>query len=275
MIKSINGLEYGGAFHTFFWDTKNNPNAIIDNGLANCTTFVYGDVLRDLNKPMVSRIANAGNWHNYLINGWLKIPYEKDKLKIGDVIEWSKKNHVARYSNTGYVSGSFYTGIHGKAYYNGGYDTRNFSSLKELSDFMISNYPYRFFHYIGIDTECSNVGGQPDYILVMPLQSVSRNEKVNQIQVLTNEQYVRDENRIILCCAESGYYNVLNTKEDGYTWYEVEENKFIVGVNNRVIYLPKETTKDIKKENVELKILVDDYKKRLDKIKKLSEVNNE
>lgn len=279
MIKSINGLEYGGKYHQYFWDESINLGATIDLALPDCTTFVLGDVLVDRGKSPVSVLRNAGAWHNYLANGWIAIPYEESKLKLGDIVEWSAHNHVARVSEIkkgeAFVSRSYYTGIHGKAYYNGSYDTRNFSSLRDLSDFMISNYPYRFFHFVNLDVENDSVGGKPNYILVMPLSSVNKDTSKNQIQVLTNEQYVRDENDEIISGCEKGYYNVLSTKQlRGYTWYEVEKDKFIAGVNGRVIYLPKESKKQLEQEIADLTALLKDYEKRLNKINSLSEVND-
>lgn len=277
MRTTPNGIEYGGSASKYYWDLLINANATISNALANCTTYVYGNVKEEGHRAIVSRIVNAGNWHNYLANGWLALPYEYSKVEIGDVLEWQSKNHVARVSEIAdgkiYISGSFYTGEHGKSMYNGSYDTRyQFKTLEQLSRFMIENYPERFFHFWNLETENKWVNGTPTYILKQPLYSVARDERKNQLEVLTNEQYVRNQNDEVISGCESGYYNVLSSKEyRGYTWYEVEKNKFIALVKGRVNYLPKtKDDEDIINENKALKKENEELKRRLQEINKLS-----
>lgn len=271
-----NGLEYGGTSHSYYWDKKYNPNATITDGLADCTTYVYGRVLEE-NKPVpVKRIGSAGSWHKNLTNGWVALPYKASNVRPGDIIEWANENHVAyteQVSDKIYISGSFYTGMHGRAYWNGAYDTRSFNSLKEMCDWMIKNYAYRFFHYTTVDTESSWCGGQPDYILRLEgtvVKPVDEDNSKDQIKVLTDVQYVRDNNNNILGQAAAGFYNVLSTKENsGYVWYEVESGKFIAGVSGRVIYIPKQEQSELEKlreENLELKNKLADVKKQLEKI---------
>ena len=263
MITSINGLEYGGKYNKYFWDVNVNPLATISNCLANCTTFVIGDVLSDKLPMPISMLRNANSWHNYVTNGWTVHDFDYNSVQVGDILEWTSGCHVARVTKIKnsqvYVSGSFYTGIHGRAYYGGGFDTRDgLNSLQEVSDFMIKNYPVRFFHFWELEEENRWVGYSPRYILRPPTQTVTpvdRNELVDQIQVLTNEQNVRDKDNNILGFAKKGWYNVLSTiDKNGYTWCEVEENKYIALIPDRVIYYQASSEiEKLKEENKQLK----------------------
>ena len=162
---------------------------------------------------------------------------------------------------------AFYTGDDGTAY-----STRaNFSTVEQVSNFMLTNYPFRYFHCLDITQECQKVGGLPQYILKAPLYSVKRNTNKDQIEVLTFEQNVRDGKNNILKKAEKGFFNIISTKQyDGYTWYEVEKDRYIAGVNGRVVYLPKEDDENIIEENKRLKRENEDLKKRLSEIKELA-----
>lgn len=262
MRTTANGLEYPNSF---YWDINRNPYASILNGLADCTCYVYGAVIEEGHRPIISEVRNANTFQKSLINGWSRIPYDKNKLEEGDVIQWVDHCHVAVYVGGGRISGSYYTGIHGKAYWNGKFDTRSFVSLKEMSDWMIRNYPKRFFHCWSIEEENEWVGGEPEYILKHPLYSVKENPSVDQIHVLTNDMNVRNNSNEILKRAESGYYNVLGWKDsNGYRWYEVEPDKYIAGYEGRVVYLPaNEDIASLKKE-------IEDLKETLRKINELS-----
>lgn len=274
MITNIKDCLYDNKF---YWNIEYNPNATIENALPNCTTLCYGAIIQDGHKPPVKTIKNASSWHTVLTNGWSYIPYDVDKLEVGDIIEWQKKCHVAVCSkieeNKKIISASWYTGEHGKSVYEGSFDTRySFGSLQQLSDYMLLNYKTRYFHCWSIDDENKYVGGLPEYILKAPLYSVKRDTNKNQIEVLTYEQNVRNKDNEIVKKAEKGYFNILSTKQDdNYVWYEVNKGLYIAGVNGRVNYLPKnendlqEQINCLKKEN---EILKD----KLLQINKLSEV---
>ena len=256
MRVSAKGLEYPNKY---YWDKAITPYGDITNGLADCTCYAYGAVIEEGHRPVVSKLCNADSFHKYLINGWSYVPYNPAKLEPGDIIEWSSKCHVAVYTGGNLISGSFYTGDHGRAYYNGKFDTRSFTSLQQMSDWMIKNYPTRFFHHWDIDTENRWVNGTPDYILKHPLYSVPQNTSVNQIQVLADDMNVRNDNNDILCRAEKGFYNVLGWKDsNGYRWYEVEPGKYIANVASRVIYIPCEDSiiEELKAENERLRNLL-------------------
>lgn len=270
---SLEKIVYGGEYHRFFWDLDFNPNATIDNALANCTTLVYGDCLLD-NFKIVSQIVGASAWHKYS-----NVPVKKFKpsdVQIGDVIEWASKCHVARVykieNGKVFIRGSFYTGIHGKAFYNGSYDVRTgFKSLKEVSDFFENNYPYRMYHETDLETENNWVGGEPDYILKCACVSpVSKNEDKNQIYVLVDGQNIRNNpNGDVIGSGVKGYFNVIQKIEDGYVWYEIEKNKWIAQVDGRVVYYPK--TQDYSKLYWEQVELNKQLKSQLDDIRKLTE----
>ena len=269
MRVTAKGLEYPNSY---YWDIDKNPYASVLNGLADCTAFSFGAVIEDGHRPVVSRVCNANNYHKFLINGWSYINYDESKLEIGDIIEWQSKCHVAVYVGNGKISGSFYTGIHGKAYYNGKFDTRNFKSLKEMSDWMFTNYPTRTFHCWNIEEESRWVGSTPELILKHPLYSVVENPSVDQIYVSGDDMNVRNDKNEILKRAEKGYYNVLGWKDaNGYRWYEVEKGKYIANVESRVTFIPAKDDlvtrlQILEKENEELK-------KILKEINRLSEVN--
>lgn len=258
MITNIKDVIYDKEY---FWDIKLNPNATIKNALPNCTTCAYGLIIAEGKLSPVSDIVSAGSWDKYLSNGWMSVDYDSELIEVGDIIQWIDKGHVATISKIDgdkkIVSASFYTGEHGTSIYEGQYDTRHFNSLKELSDFMLEKYPNRYFHVWDIEEECRWVGGLPNKILKHPLYSIKRDLSVNQIEVMTYSQNVRNNDNTILKKTEKGYYNVLSTKENnGYVWYEVEPNMYIAGVEDRVVYLPKSDDKkyeELLKENLILK----------------------
>lgn len=256
MRYTLNDLKYGGKYHTFFWGDL-NPNATISNGLANCTTLTYGDCLVDGWQP-VSRIVNANNWHNYAIGSVLK--FDRSLVQKGDVLEWVNGCHVAKVESVDdeiMLNCSWYTGEHGVAVWNGSFDTRHFSSLQQMSDFFITNYPTRFYHYWSLDDEIRGVGYEPTYIIRrMPqLEPDGENKTIDQIHVLTNEQNVRTApGGDIVMTAESGFYNVYGQFNDGkYIWYNVKENLWIAGVNGRVEFIDSED--DIKKLKKAIEVL--------------------
>lgn len=61
------------------------------------------------------------------------------------------------------------------------------------------------------------------------IKPVSRNENVDQIEVLIENLRIRDNpSGNILSLAIPGIYNIISKKEkDGYTWYQISKNKWI------------------------------------------------
>jgi len=270
MSYTIDEIKFGGKYHPFFWGDL-NPNATISNGIANCTTFTYGDCLRD-GWEVVSRIVNANQWHT-VTNGEV-LNFDINLVEVGDVLEWVNGCHVAKVDRIEngkiYLNCSWYTGVHGVAIYNGSWDTRPFSSLQELSDFMFTNYPTRTYHNWTLEQECNGVGGQPQYIIKKPhiIEADGEDKSVDQILVKTSEQNVRTQpNGAIIGIAQSGYYDVYDKVADSkYIWYKIHDGYFIAGVDGRVEFIEGEDDiARLKKENAELK-------ERLRQINKLSEV---
>lgn len=305
MRKNIDGLEYNGSAHKYYWDISVNPVATIKACLADCTAFVYGACLEYGLPAPVSKVSEANQWHTLLINGWKAIPFDKSKVKVNDIIEWGK-NHVAIVSDIIdgkiMISGSFYTGEHGKAYIDGKYDTRDsFKSLEEVSNFMIKNYRYRFFHYVDLDTESQWVGGQPEYILVAPNQSVmpvERNRYVDQIETTDRGLRIRTAPSLsatIHSSVQIGYYNVWATHEaDGYVWYEIADGLWcanittnflkasdedVAGELSKLVNALKDKVNALEKQNIELKEINTDIQVKLekaeDKLKKIEGILNE
>ena len=265
---NIQDLGYYGKYSKYFFDTNYNPSGTLGLCIANCTGGVLGYCLIEGDPFPVTSLRNANVWHNYITSDYSLTSYAKSKLKKGDVIEWVKKCHVVKVADVidgeVYVHSSWYTGEHGKSVYNGAFDTRErFSTKEEWSNWCLKNYPYRYYHYCTIEEEISGVGGTPEYILSLNTKTiypVERNSQVDQIQVNTDEQNIRDNpNGNVIGKAKGGYYNVLSrTDSNGYTWNEVEPSIYIASggnVGDRVVFLPA-TDSDyelLKKENEELK----------------------
>lgn len=170
-----NGLEYGGSAHIYYWDPSRNPGASYENCMANCTTYAYGRILEAGDPAPISGWYSAAAWHGNLINGWTYEAFDVNNCRVGDLVEWytSDRNHVAviEYitATTIYVSQSYYTGDHGQSYWQGDFDTRTAavmgSTMQSVSNWMIANYPNRFFAY-GAVTDAYNA--MPDLILRNP-----------------------------------------------------------------------------------------------------------
>ena len=256
---TLDEIKYGGKYHPFFWEDM-NPYASIQNGLGNCTNMTYGDCLIDGWTP-ITKAPNANNWHLYA-NGEV-IPFDISLVKVGDVIEWVEGCHVARVDEIidgmPFLNCSWYTGIHGVAKYDGEWDKRPFTSMQQLSDFMVNNYPTRMYHHWSLERENSGVGASPRYIIRRPnvIKADGEDKAIDQIKVLTNEQNVRtapNTNSQIVGVAQSGFYDVYGTFNDGkYTWYQIKETLYIAGVNGRVEFIESED--DIKKLKREIELL--------------------
>lgn len=254
---TIDGLAYEDG-NGYYWDIKVNPGASVANGLPDCTTFAYGCVLENGQLPPVYRFGSAGSWHTFLTNGWIAVPYKeyRENIKEGDIIEWSKGNHVAVVSSVlrGIkVSGSFYTGIHGKAYYDGKYDTREgINSLQQLGDYFYNKYQYRFFHNTTVEEESKWCGYDPDYVLVSPtlIAPVEKDTSKNQAYVGINGLRIRTEastNSTIKGLLSVGYYNVEKVTGEKWedrgktddTWYKIGDY-YVAGVDGVEYYPAKD-----------------------------------
>lgn len=249
MKYSVNDLKYGGTYHEQFWNKKNNPNADIENALGNCTTAVYGFCLVENDPIPVSKIVSASHWHEFLINDWKCVDFDESQVKIGDIIQWVEHCHVAKVADIRdgviYLNGSFYTGDHGKAYYNNGYDTRSFETLDELSRFMETKYPDRLYHYWALDKESQMVGGQPEHILVRPMTLFPVDEDPSKNQIQTTETSLRiragaDLQSEIIGHVSVGFYDVISiaeaSEEDRMRepelkcWYQIAKDRWIANL---------------------------------------------
>lgn len=80
---------------------------------------------------------------------------------------------------------------------------------------------------------------------------VIRDENINQVEVIVTDLRVRTNpnlNAEIIGFCKEGIFNVLNTfKDDVYTWYEIEKDKWIASLEGWIIYYPK---KEVKKESI-------------------------
>ena len=76
---------------------------------------------------------------------------------------------------------------------------------------------------------------------------VARNPKVNQLEIRIDDLNVRTKPSIYgdsLGFATKGIYNVLDVGKAGdYTWYEIEQDKWVAYSDKWAVYLPKEDTK--------------------------------
>lgn len=268
---SIDKIKYGGQYHYFFWDPAFNPLATLENCLGNCTCFVIGDCGVTGTPRPVSRVVGAQDWDKYLTNEWRCIDYNPSQVKVGDIIQWVAHRHVARVfkvvNGVPWVRGSYYTGEHGvSTLSDGSFDTRSsFNSMQDFSNFMVQNYPSRFYHEYPLDEESKRVGGNPEHILVMPntITPVERDENVDQIRTTDVTLRIRTSPSLsgsIVGFVQLGYYNVLATQkatsedtkaykeakgDDLTEWYEISKDRWCGNVTTE--FLPKKSESDITK----------------------------
>lgn len=104
-------------------------------------------------------------------------------------------------------------------------------------------------------------------ILHYPYESVlpvERNENVVQIETKDEQLRIRTKpslNGEIVGHVQLGYYNVLATEEaDGYTWYEIAENRWCANVET--VYLPSESNDFVKQIEVWANEMVSQVKQK-------------
>ena len=184
------GIEYGGTESSYYWNSADNPYAYPNICLANCTCYAYGRLAEAGSTPPIdvaAAIADLGGlpsawqwqWYPNLSDGWKAYPFvgKPRALAPGDLVIWSdnvngnSRNHVAVIesviSNRKWmVSESLYTDS----------TTRNTGNFQLISDWMIANYPSRFFNYRTLDLDAASpswYGEQwPDYVLLNPDNNV-------------------------------------------------------------------------------------------------------
>ena len=170
--QGINHYVYGaGTWSRYYWNPSYNPNATFENCMANCTTYAYGRVMENGLPAPVTRIRNANLWHTVVNTsaGWTLLNYSQGmSLKPGDILEWAAI-HVAvveTYGTNPGVSGSWYTDDDGHS--TGDRTTAVMGdTLASVSNWMVSHYSNRFYHYVNMTTENSTAGGgvYPQYVL--------------------------------------------------------------------------------------------------------------
>lgn len=173
---TISGLEPGGSANSYYWVASINPGATFDPGLntydlclPNCTTYCFGRALEVGSPAPISGWHNASAWHNYLINGWVAVPYSLANVEPGDILEWATGggDHVATVeaiiNSTPYVSQSFYRDT------SGGFGYRDYticgSTQTSVWNWFLANYPDAVFNY---NSMYYAYGTAPDYILKNP-----------------------------------------------------------------------------------------------------------
>ena len=171
--QGINHYVYGaGAWSIYYWNASYNPGATFQLCMANCTTYAYGRV-RENGLPIpVTEFRNANRWHLYVNTaaGWELLNYSNGMaLQPGDILEW-EAIHVAVVETNGtnpWVSGSWYTDDGGHSYGDRTPLGMGGSTLQDVSNFMVNNYPSRFYHYVTMTTENANAGGgaYPKYVI--------------------------------------------------------------------------------------------------------------
>lgn len=166
-------FEYGaGSWSQYYWDHNNNPGATFQLCLANCTTFAYGRPLENGWSAPVTQFRNANNWHNYVntADGWVLLSYSSGmQLLAGDIVEWQAQ-HVAVVEEDGtnpHVGASWYTDDNGHAYGSRTAAVIGGSTMQDVSNWCVANYPNRFYHYVLLSQENANAGGgaAPKYVL--------------------------------------------------------------------------------------------------------------
>lgn len=167
-----NHYVYGaGTWSKYYWNISYNPNADFENCMANCTTYAYGRVRENGLPAPVTRIVSANRWHTVVNTsaGWSLIRYIQGMtLQAGDILEW-EAIHVAVVETNGTnpgVSASWYTDDDGHS--TGDRTTAVMgNTLASVSNWMVSHYPNRFYHYVDMRSENDDAGGgaYPKYVL--------------------------------------------------------------------------------------------------------------
>ena len=110
---------------------------------------------------------------------------------------------------------------------------------------------------------------------------VERNTKVDQIEVLIDNLNCRNApNGVVLGYAQKGIYNILSKEVEDYTWYEIEEDKWVAYDKSWAkIYTKEESELEkLKKENSILKVekaaLIKENLLLEDKLKQINKISS-
>lgn len=172
------GIEYGGSASHWYWDYPTNPGAYYDPSLGtydlalpNCTTLAYGRIIENGDPIPISGWHAAQNWHLALANNWTYIPYDFNRVRPGDILEWSgSRNHVAVVEKIEngiiYVSESIYCDDYGVGT---GYRSPAVwgNTKQSVNDHGLTYFPNYYYHY-GQMSYAYGYNVPPDYILLNP-----------------------------------------------------------------------------------------------------------
>lgn len=148
----------------------------------------------------------------------------------------------------------------------------NWETMKSLCNFDIEPYFYRWknVEYIGSWFESM------DYIenhQVKYPYPVERNEEIDQVQVLIDYLYLRDEpnGNAYADFTIKGIYNILDKQQAGnYNWYKIGEGFWIASGGSRTKDLPSNQSREaqLEKQVEELQSKIGDLAKSLETVKK-------
>ena len=193
-----------------------------------CTWFCYYEALwHSLSAPCwyegsgskgYGSYTDAKDWIECYRDPWIPITDPNYKPVQGDILVYDGEHGHVIFMETDTMTAEYRKG-----------DPNSFRNAK-LGDFKgkllgVLHYPYQ------------------------PVNTVERNENVNQIQTTDEALRIRTEpnlNGEIVGHVQIGYYNVLNQKDsDGYTWYEIEKDRWCADVTTK--YLPASADDFVKK----------------------------
>lgn len=215
---------------------------------------------------------HAKTWMENFKEPWVPHYFSNEpdiELKQGDILVFDGNyGHVAFFGDIENIDQAFV-------------EQYNLSAPLEFSNDIwtrggiLKGYPYNTGAPLGI-LRCEGS-------VIETLDPVPRNSSVDQIETTDTSLRVRTEPSLegkVVGHVQIGYYNVLSKKKnDGYTWYEIEKDRWCADVSTT--FLPEsedivrkieEYVKMMKSEVKSLSAERDEYKKALDEIHKISEV---
>ena len=182
-----------------------------------CTWFCYYEALwHGMSAPCYwdratksGSYTNAKEWLKEYREPWMPITDPSYKPVQGDILVYDGEYGHVIFMETDLLTAEYRNG-----------DSNSFRNAK-LGDYNgkllgVLHYPYQ------------------------PVNTVERNENVNQIETTDESLRIRTEPSLegeVVGHVQLGYYNVLDQKEnDGYTWYEISKDRWCANIT--VNYLP-------------------------------------
>lgn len=240
-------VEYGES--PFAWGVTSEKQ---------CTWYAYYETLKRTGyKPCYhDRNKKSGAYNNG--KTWLE-NFREPFMPIKDTNKMPSENDIIVFTgNYGHV-----------AIYEGNNQITDYNRIKPL-EFDIASWDKGQI----LKGSPYNTGKPIGYLHLPQTKPVDRDETRNQIKVNTVEQYLRDKpNGNIISYCFDGYFNVLETKEDKYTWYRIDKDTWIAGVSGRVEFLQANNTKgeqQVVPKETSLESEIKALKERLNKIGELA-----